>query len=239
MIKTAYLFDVDGTLTPSRQLIDPEFKTFMLEFVKTHDVFLVTGSDKPKTVEQIGEDLYNSVVRVYNCGGNDVWSGDNNVYTDPWTLPEEPWKFLETRLIHSPWGPKTGHHFDVRPGMVNFSILGRNATLDQRHAYVEYDTSALERRRIADEFNQYFGAKYGIAGTLGGETGIDISARGKDKGQILKDFDDYDDIVFFGDRTEPGGNDYALAKLLIETERGSVIQVDHWSFTQKILLDIE
>ena len=238
-MKTAYLFDVDGTLTPSRQHIDPEFKEYMMAFSKTHDVYIVTGSDKPKTVEQIDEDLYNSAIRAYNCGGNDVWEGEDNIYTDPWTLPEEPWKFLETRLIHSKWGPKTGHHFDVRPGMVNFSILGRNATLEQRHAYVEYDKSTQERRLLADEFNSYFSDKYNIEGTLGGETGIDIAARGKDKGQILKDFDAYDDIVFFGDRTEPGGNDYALAKLIIETGRGYVFQIDHWVTTYKTLLNIE
>jgi phosphomannomutase len=156
-----------------------------------------------------------------------------------WTLPEEPWKFLETRLIHSPCTTKTGNHFDIRPGMLNFSILGRNATLEQRHAYVEYDTKTQERKLLADEFNSYFSDKYDIAGTLGGETGIDISARGKDKGQILKDFDKYDEVVFFGDRTEPGGNDYALAKLIIEAGRGYVFQVDHWVTTYKTLLNIE
>ena len=68
---------------------------------------------------------------------------------------------------------------------------------------------------------------------------VDIAARGKDKGQILKDFDKYDEVVFFGDRTEPGGNDYALAKLIIEAGRGAVFQVDHWVTTYKTLLNIE
>ena len=57
MIK--YIFDVDGTLTPSRQKIDPEFSTFMLNFACEHDVYLVTGSDRDKTLEQVGEELYN------------------------------------------------------------------------------------------------------------------------------------------------------------------------------------
>ena len=51
MIK--YIFDVDGTLTPSRQKIDPEFSTFMVNFACEHDVYLVTGSDRDKTLVQV------------------------------------------------------------------------------------------------------------------------------------------------------------------------------------------
>ena len=65
-----YIFDVDGTLTPSRGKIDPEFLEFFNEFIKENKVYLATGSDAPKTIEQIGQDLFNSVERVYNCSGN-------------------------------------------------------------------------------------------------------------------------------------------------------------------------
>ena len=60
-----FIFDVDGTLTPSRQTIDPEFKKFFLRFIKDNKVFLVTGSDYPKTVEQLGADITENVVTVY------------------------------------------------------------------------------------------------------------------------------------------------------------------------------
>ena len=35
-----YIFDVDGTLTPSRGTIDPEFKKFFLKFAKTMNEFV-------------------------------------------------------------------------------------------------------------------------------------------------------------------------------------------------------
>ena len=44
-----FIFDVDGTLTPSRGTIDPEFKEFFMAFAKKNNVYLVTGSDRPKT----------------------------------------------------------------------------------------------------------------------------------------------------------------------------------------------
>ena len=48
---TAWIFDVDGTLTPSRGKIDPNFKEWFLKWQETHDTYIVTGSDYPKTVE--------------------------------------------------------------------------------------------------------------------------------------------------------------------------------------------
>ena len=45
-----YIFDIDGTLTPSRLPIDPEFEKFFLEWMKDKKVYFVTGSDKDKTI---------------------------------------------------------------------------------------------------------------------------------------------------------------------------------------------
>ena len=48
--KIRYIFDVDGTLTPSRQKMDPKFKHFFLKFIETNKVWLVTGSDRKSVV---------------------------------------------------------------------------------------------------------------------------------------------------------------------------------------------
>ena len=47
-----YIFDVDGTLTPSRKQIDEKFWVFFLKFCCSNDVYLVTGSDRDTTVVQ-------------------------------------------------------------------------------------------------------------------------------------------------------------------------------------------
>ena len=51
-----FLFDVDGTLTPARSKIDKKFKKFFANWTtfqkeEGNEVFLVTGSEKEKTVE--------------------------------------------------------------------------------------------------------------------------------------------------------------------------------------------
>ena len=120
-----FLFDVDGTLTPSRQKMDKEFSKFFSNFCKNNDVYLVTGSDRDKTVEQLGNTLYNKVKRVYNCSGNSVWVKNKNVYTSQWECPFLLSSYLELELNASNFKIRTGKHIEERPGCINFSILGR------------------------------------------------------------------------------------------------------------------
>ena len=140
-----YLFDVDGTLTPSRQLIDKEFLQFFLQFCDTNDVYLVTGSDRKKTVAQIGKKLYNKCKRVYNCSGNDVYEQDTNVFTTDWKIDDEMKDHLHVELYESKFPVRTGRHLEERPGCVNFSIVGRNAIMVEREEYVQWDKEHDER----------------------------------------------------------------------------------------------
>ena len=143
-----FIFDVDGTLTPSRGQIDSDFLQFMLYFAGINDVYLVTGSDRQKTLEQVGLDLYNSCKRVYNCSGSDVYEIDRNVYRDDWELPKQVEKFLEDELAYSCFPIRNGLHIERRPGGVNFSILGRGKDpSDGRAEYIKWDKERLERER--------------------------------------------------------------------------------------------
>lgn len=218
---------MDGTLTPSRGVIDPEFKKFFNDFCRSNQVFLVTGSDKPKTVEQIGEDTYNLAHTVYNCNGNDVWQSNKHVRTNEWVLPEKAHEYLANRLTESDFPKRTGLHFEHRPGMVNFSIVGRNADKWERAHYVKWDKDTSERDNIATAFNCIFPE---LEAKVGGETGIDISPRGYDKSQIKKDFWVDDTLWFFGDRMDEKGNDFPLAQVVDHCR-----QVTGWKQTWEYL----
>ena len=222
-----FIFDVDGTLTPSRGIIDLDFKAFFNMFCLMNDVYLVTGSDKAKTVEQISEATYNLCKRVYNCNGNDVWEGATHIHTNEWTLPDLARTFLISCEYESDFSIRTGNHIEERPGMVNFSIVGRNATPEQRAAYVDFEAQNGERRKIADVFNIMFPD---LEAKVGGETGIDISPKGFDKSQIIKDFDKEDTIWFFGDAIYEGGNDLPIANVVNHFRK-----VDGWKNTMEYL----
>ena len=55
--RRVFIFDVDGTLTPSRQKMTEEFKEFFLKWSKGKKYYLVSGSNIEKMDEQIAEDL--------------------------------------------------------------------------------------------------------------------------------------------------------------------------------------
>ena len=227
-----YIFDIDGTLTPSREKIDLDFLKFFYDFVLTNEVYLVTGSNREKTIEQIGLSLYCACKRVYNCAGNDVYEGDLHYYRTEWELPEDAKRFLLDELDYSTFPVRTGNHIEKRPGCVNFSIVGRGANWEERSVYKEYDADKNERSDIAARFNDHFPELYAF---VGGETGIDISVKGADKSQILRDFKDGDDLRFFGDRMEEDGNDYPLATAIAQNHLGYAFKVDGYKEVWKML----
>jgi len=230
-----FIFDVDGTLTPSRKKIEHEFWAPFLIFCRHHDVYLVTGSDREKTVEQVGLDIFYTAKRVYNCSGSDVYEKDKNVYRDDWELPLDIEKFLLDELDYSQFPLRNGNHIERRPGGVNFSILGRDKDpMLGREEYIKWDKERLEREDIADRLKNQFPE---LNVQIGGQTGLDIS--NKDKSQILRDFSKDDDIHFFGDMMQEGQNDYPLAMAIVNNMMGTAYSVEDWKETRTLLEGIQ
>ena len=222
-----FIFDVDGTLTDSRQQIDLSFEVFMIKFCCKNDVYLVTGSDRQKTIDQLGLDICYRSKRVYNCSGSDVYEKSNNVYRSDWQPYGKLINFLSDELDFSTFQHKTGNHIEHRPGGINFSILGRGEdSMKYRKEYVKWDINTTERILMADRIRSEFPD---LNIQIGGETGLDMSD--SDKSQILKDFNPEDEIHFFGDMMLEGQNDYPLAKAVQECG-GYTHHVKNWKDTQ-------
>ena len=229
-----FIFDVDGTLTPSRQEIDPDFEKYMIEFSNENDVYLVTGSNREKTIEQVGDTLFHAAKRVYNCSGSDVYEGDLNVYRDEWDVPEDVEEFLMDELHHSKFPVRTGTHVERRPGGINFSILGRGqgVVLEERDEYVKWDRTHHERKNLAIKIKNRFPD---LEVQVGGQTGLDISPLGRNKSQILRDFSKDDFIYFYGDMMNEGQNDFPLADAIRKKELGFTYHVHSFQHTWDIL----
>ena len=234
LMNKKFIFDVDGTLTPSRQEIDPDFEKYMIEFSNENDVYLVTGSNREKTIEQIGDTLFHAAKRVYNCSGSDVYEGDLNVYRDEWDVPEDVEEFLMDELHHSKFPIRTGTHVEKRPGGINFSVLGRGqgVVLEERDEYVKWDRTHHERKNMAIKIKNRFPD---LEVQVGGQTGLDISPLGRNKGQILRDFSKEDFIYFYGDMMDEGQNDFPLADAIRKKELGFTYHVHSFQHTWDIL----
>ena len=210
-----FLFDIDGTLTEPRQLMDSEFANWFEAWISEHDVYLVSGSDLPKIQEQVPSKVLNKCKGIFSCMGNEFWVDNKKIYENELDIPEEIESFLESKIVNSDFEYRKPPHFEYRTGMLNFSIVGRGASPSLRLYYSEWDEMRKERHNIAKEFNKLFNKKYGIEALAGGQISLDIQSIGKDKGQII-DYLDYENYVFFGDKCGKNGNDFSLYKRLKE-----------------------
>jgi hydroxymethylpyrimidine pyrophosphatase-like HAD family hydrolase len=120
--------------------------------------------------------------------------------------------------------------------MVNYSIVGRNATSHQRAEYAKWDARHLEREDIVDYIKT---SHPELDVTIGGSVSVDIYPQGRDKSQVV----DYlrsrqsEEIkfVFIGDKNIPGGNDYPLAMKLEEDENSHWRQVNSPAETEALI----
>jgi len=229
--KTHWLFDIDGTITDSRKHIKPEMLEFMLAFCANNDVSFVTGSNIERTREQIPAELINAATYCFCCSGNQIYKAGNLLYEDEVMWPEEILVWSKTVLDVSDFSNRTGNHIDYRPGTLNFSIVGRGASDAQRLNYILWDRLFEERETIVKDFNSLF-LDYEAA--VGGDTGIDICAKGFNKSQVIKWFPDTT-LNFFGDKTAKNGNDAPLANAILDNNLGSVYEIDSWQKTRELL----
>ena len=229
-----YLFDVDGTLTPSRKPMVEDFKNYFKFWVSTQQssgnkVYFVTGSDYDKTVEQVGEDLWTLVDGSYQNSGNRLFCQGRLIFESEWEMPEDLESVVLTLIRQSDWYGTAENNVEHRMGMVNISTIGRDCTDKQRAEYYEWDKESLERETIADVINSNFDD---IEAVIGGEISIDIYPKGKDKSQILGCLEGKN--IFFGDKCYLGGNDYTISEAAYEK-----YHVADWTQTRDILAVID
>lgn len=216
--RRVFLFDVDGTLTPPRQPMTPEFINLFSSFVKKNKVYLVSGSDISKIREQMPENILNECRGIFGSSANEFWIGDERKYENMFVPSQEIVEELESLLATSKYKGRTSNHIEYRPGMINFSIVGRAANSAERKDYSRWDKKHHERKKMA----VCLMAKYPVVDVkVGGEISIDIYPVGLDKSQAveyIREAHPRDGIVFFGDRTDEDGNDYSVVQVMKEND---------------------
>lgn len=225
-----YLFDVDGTLTPSRGAIDSDFQELFIRFFSRQSkagnkVFFVTGSDKDKTIEQVGRRLWLSVDGCFQNSGNQLYKNGHLIQENIWHPPLGLIIRLKEILNKSLWHGTATNNIEKRIGVINFSTIGRSCTQEQREEYEAWDLINKERTSIQKSLQEEF-PELDIA--IGGQISMDIYPRGKDKAQVLGQI--HGRTVFFGDNCLEGGNDYTISQKCDE-----YYNVKNWKETRKII----
>jgi len=228
-----FIFDVDGTLTPSRLRMTEEFAKFFDKWSEKNKYYLVTGSDLDKTKEQLPIAYIDRAEAIFTCCGNQMWRDDESIYDNKFKPPQDLLDYLGEQLRIIDYPVKAGNHIEDRGSLLNFSIVGRDCSQVQRNDYYEYDRQMDERKGIANYIKETWND---LDAVIGGQISIDIYPKGMDKSQILEHIrDKNNEYIFIGDGTGKGGNDYPLAKLMNETDNCKYFHTSGWEHTKKIL----
>jgi len=230
-----FIFDIDGTLTPSRLRMTKEFAKFFDKWSSKNKYYLVTGSDLDKTKEQLPIAYIDRAEAIFTCCGNQMWRDDELIYNNKFTPPKDLIKYLERKVLKSEYPNRCGNHIEDRGSMVNFSVVGRDCTQEQREDYFEWDKAMGERNIMCMEIK---GTYPGVDAVVGGQISIDIYPKGMDKSQVLEHIEkrhSVGEIIFIGDGIENGGNDYPLAHLMDNITDCDWYHTKGWEHTKEIL----
>lgn len=233
----SYLFDVDGTLTFPQRTMDLKHIVPFLSWMSDKDVYIVAGSGIEKVEHQIANSILKRLEGVFCSMANEFWVVNGKkelIYRNEWKPPIELIANLCRFQMDSPYPVKKNNYLEQRTGMVNFSVAGRDSNIEERRAYFEWDKEHGEREKIAAHLR----SKHpNIEILIGGEISMDIQPKGKNKSLASKWIRDRvgGRMVFFGDKTEEGGNDYDIAKDIIDNGDGEVFPVTGPDDTMRIL----
>ncbi|KAL7721968.1 Phosphomannomutase [Entamoeba marina] len=228
MQKTIMIFDMDGTLTKSRNPITKEMKEFLQEASKKVDLAVVSGSDLPKLKEQLGNDVGTYFKYVFSENGLVAYENNELIGKSSFKdyIGQNPYNSLvnfvlkEIALIDIPI--KTGTFVELRTGNLNVCPIGRNCSQQEREDFFEYDKQHHVREKLISKLQKEF-SSLNLIYAIGGQISFDCFPAGWDKTYCLNYVKDkYSTLHFFGDRTMIGGNDYEIAHSPIITQSHQV-----------------
>lgn len=213
---TIVLFDVDGTLTESRKTIISEVRDLIIELKKKVTIGVVGGSDFIKQKEQLGGDVLDIFDYSFPENGVVAYRHGKNIHQNSIKeyLGEDKIQnfvnFCLRYLADLDIPIKRGTFIEFRTGMINLSPIGRNCSQQEREQFCLYDSKNNVRSNMIATLEKEF-PNYDLKYSIGGQISIDVFPIGWDKRYCLKHLSSkFDKIYFFGDKTDPGGNDYEI-----------------------------
>ena len=217
--KKLIIFDLDGTLAPSKSRLEDDMAVLFTELLKKRKVAVISGGGYKQFMIQFLNslpvaDCFSNLYLLPTSGTRFlVWKQDwKEVYVNSLTKPEKE-KILN--VLNSAYNmsgipkPETlyGEQIEDRDSQITFSALGQSAPLEKKMAW-DPDRSKRETLlNLAKEKLPEFDVR------IGGSTSIDVTRRGLNKGYGIRKLEEFfkltvDDIIFIGDAIFPGGDDY-------------------------------
>ncbi len=219
--KKVIIADVDETICETCQEISPKMANTINSLIsKGYQFAFISGTHCKELQRMVSSKVTKPHHLLGATGTNYVFMQDN--------IPEERYKnsfSIEEKQEIITAFEKMNQHFNIIPitldqiqdrdSQITHSAIGRSAPIELKKAY---DPDGKKRQEWATWLEQHIDLdKFSIK--IGGTTSLDVTQKGLDKETGIKTFAEHQNIplkqiLFFGDKIYPGGNDYPASKIV-------------------------
>ena len=234
-MKKVLAFDVDQTLNIAKTPIPPEIADLLTQCLDHFEICPISGQKYDQFLFQIVDQLKNATpeqlehLHLFVAQGTQYYRYDaskkdwDQVYSYPLTDEQvaEITQAIETAAKELGYWEEDklaegDEIIENRLSQVTFSALGQHAGTDAKYAW---DPDCKKREAIVKRAKELAPAyDYEIGGT----TSINAITPGMNKvfgmTHLMEELKvEKEDILYFGDMTQPGGNDYPVVQMGIDT----------------------
>ena len=217
-MKKLIVFDLDGTLAPSKSSLAPQTAGLLRDLLSIIKVAVISGGAWAQFEEQLLADLPQdsllaNLSLLPTCGTkffqyNGTWE---EIYSEDLTAAEK--RKIRDSLDRAAGeaGDRAkkvwGEVIEDRGSQVTYSALGQQAPLAEKE---EWDPDFAKRKKITAILETLI-PEFSIR--IGGATSIDVTKPGIDKAYGIGKLRDtlhlsFKEMIYIGDALFPGGNDY-------------------------------
>lgn len=240
MTKKVIAFDLDDTLAITKSPISDKMAELLAKLVEHYEVCIISGARFEQFKKQVIDrlDIDDHYLHKFHlmpsCGTRyyryeDIKRDWQQIYAEDLseTQKKQIIEVLEAGAKElGIWEEKPyGDIIEDRGSQITYSALGQQAPAEKKYAW---DPDKKKKTALRD----YAAARLDdLEVRAGGTTSVDITRLGVDKAYGMRKLTEAleigkDEILFFGDSLQEGGNDYPVKAMGIDS-----IAVDSWEET--------
>jgi HAD superfamily hydrolase (TIGR01484 family) len=218
-VKKLIVFDLDGTLAPSKSPIDDEMAALLTSLLDVAKVAIISGGGYPQFQTQVvahlpQDDRLKDLSLLPTCGTRfyQYKGGDwQLLYAEDFTDAEKATIIgaLQKAVAASGFAVQQvwGETIEDRGSQITYSALGQQAPLEAKE---KWDPDFAKRKAIKALLDTTL-PNFSVH--MGGTTSIDVTKPGIDKAYGIRKLRDIlgiaiSEMIYVGDALFPGGNDY-------------------------------
>lgn len=239
--KQLIVFDLDKTLSGSKQIMDDEMAALLRSLLNLKKVAVISGGSfgqfQKQFVPKLTEGKLCNLFLFPTCGSAFYRHGANgweNVYAESLSAEEKRQVYDAFERMFDEIGfkkPETiyGELIEDRGTQITFGAFGSAAPLAIKGGWDPDRSKRLEMIGVLESLIPEFEIR------TGGTASIDVTRKGIDKAHGIRQMQKYlnvsvEDIVFVGDDFGLGGNDYPVIATGV-----SIVAVDGPEDTKRII----